>query len=239
MAASKEQILAFDLYGTLLSTESIATKLGKYSQQDQAKDIAAKWRWYQLEYTWRLNSMEHYEPFNTVTLKALNHALAEAGVSLNPHEKDTLMSAYDDLSTFPDVSPALKTISQTPNLHCVIFSNGTHSMVTSSLTKSASLSPHKDIFRDIVVVESIKKYKPARDVYWHLLERLGKERSEAGEVWLVTANPFDVVGAVGCGLKACWVDRTGAGWVDRLGDGEKGKPTVIVKSLEEVVDIVK
>lgn len=49
-------ILAFDLYGTLLSTESIAKKLESHFK-DKAGSIAALWRRYQLEYTWRLNSM--------------------------------------------------------------------------------------------------------------------------------------------------------------------------------------
>jgi 2-haloacid dehalogenase len=57
MAPSKEIVLAFDAYGTLLSTESIATQLGEHFRKEEAKSIAAKWRLYQLEYTWRLNSM--------------------------------------------------------------------------------------------------------------------------------------------------------------------------------------
>jgi 2-haloacid dehalogenase len=50
-------ILAFDLYGTLLSTESIAKQLSEYFGQEKAATVAATWRKYQLEYTWRYNSM--------------------------------------------------------------------------------------------------------------------------------------------------------------------------------------
>ena len=50
-------LVAFDLYGTLLSTASIAKKLAAHFGQDKADSIAALWRRYQLEYTWRLNSM--------------------------------------------------------------------------------------------------------------------------------------------------------------------------------------
>jgi 2-haloacid dehalogenase len=50
-------IVAFDAYGTLLSTESIAQKLAVHFGQDKAQTIAGTWRKYQLEYTWRLNSM--------------------------------------------------------------------------------------------------------------------------------------------------------------------------------------
>jgi 2-haloacid dehalogenase len=62
MSSNKDIVLAFDAYGTLLSTESIAKKLAEHFgpeqfEQEKAKGIAAKWRLYQLEYTWRLNSM--------------------------------------------------------------------------------------------------------------------------------------------------------------------------------------
>lgn len=50
-------ILAFDVYGTLLSTESIAKKLAAHYGEEKAAAVSAKWRLYQLEYTWRANSM--------------------------------------------------------------------------------------------------------------------------------------------------------------------------------------
>jgi len=53
--------------------------------------------------------------------------------------------------------------------------------------------------------------------YWHLLQEVGKQDTP-GDVWLITANPFDVVGASAAGLKTAWIDRAGKGWVDRLGD---------------------
>ena len=50
-------IIAFDAYGTLLSTESIAQELASHFGDEQGKKLAALWRRIQLEYTWRLNSM--------------------------------------------------------------------------------------------------------------------------------------------------------------------------------------
>jgi 2-haloacid dehalogenase len=52
MSPKEEIVLAFDAYGTLLSTESIAKKLAEHFGQEKAAGIAAKWRLYQLEYTW-------------------------------------------------------------------------------------------------------------------------------------------------------------------------------------------
>jgi 2-haloacid dehalogenase len=66
MSSSKETILAFDAYGTLLSTESIADQLSAHFGAEKAKSIATKWRLYQLEYTWRLNSMRNASPIHTI-----------------------------------------------------------------------------------------------------------------------------------------------------------------------------
>lgn len=52
-------VVAFDLYGTLLSTDSIAQELEKHLGP-KAQSVATLWRQCQLEYTWRLNSMSAY-----------------------------------------------------------------------------------------------------------------------------------------------------------------------------------
>ena len=57
---AEKTVVAFDLYGTLLSTESIANQLANHFGATEAQAISALWRRYQLEYTWRLNSMGKY-----------------------------------------------------------------------------------------------------------------------------------------------------------------------------------
>jgi 2-haloacid dehalogenase len=70
-------------------------------------------------------------------------------------------------------------------------------------------------------------------VYGHLASCTGMT-GNMGSMWLISGNPFDIVGAHAVGMKAAWVDRAGNGWQDQLG----GEPTVVVKSLEQVADIV-
>ncbi|KAL8992656.1 MAG: hypothetical protein Q9188_007535 [Gyalolechia gomerana] len=49
MAPSENTVIAFDLYGTLLSTESVAKELAKHFGEERAATVAATWRKYQLE----------------------------------------------------------------------------------------------------------------------------------------------------------------------------------------------
>jgi len=232
----KNVVVAFDLYGTLLSTSSIAKKLAEHFP-DKADAIATTWRTYQLEYTWRLNSMGKYQSFSEVTHNALLDTLRTYSVSLPPGAITALMKSYDSLSTFPDVPPALSALSTNPNAIPVIFTNGSSDMIDNSINHSASLSPYKSCFTKVVSVQEMRRFKPDPLVYKFLAEQVGKKvPDEMGEIWLVSSNPFDVVGARAVGMKAAWVDREGKGWLDALVPGEEGRPTVIVKGLGEAIE---
>ena len=151
------------------------------------------------------------------------------------------MKAYDSLSTFPDVSPALKALADESGITAVVFSNGTNSMVTNSVKSSPDLGPYASVFKEVITVEDVMCFKPDPRVYHHLAEKMGKGDSKQAmsEMWLVSGNPFDVVGARAVGMQAAWVDRLGAGWTDGLVRGEMGRPTAVVRGLGEVVEVVR
>ncbi|KAK6821793.1 haloacid dehalogenase [Apiospora arundinis] len=235
MAAGKI-VIAFDLYGTLLSTESIARELAKLYGEQEAKTLAALWRQYQLEYTWRINCMGQYRPFSDITHSALKHALAEHALEISDRDADELMKAYDRLHVFPEVSAALGLLKDRSNQADVyVFSNGTDAMVANSIKSSPDLSPHAALFKSLVTVEDVKAYKPDMRVYRHLVKQVGKENSE-DDVWVVSANPFDITGARAAGLKAAFIDRPGKGWIDHL--DETGRPTVVALGVEEAVKAI-
>jgi 2-haloacid dehalogenase len=180
-----------------------------------------------------------YKPFSYITLQSLKNALAESALSLSDSDLQFLLQAYDSLSIFPDVAKTCEKLRSTPDIHPVVFSNGTHEMVSNSVTKSPELKEHADVFKAIVTVEEVQKYKPAREVYAHLAEQVGMEKSPE-QVWVVSGNPFDIVGARAFGMNAIWVNRKGGkrGWEDGLVEGEKGRPTEVVTQLHEAVTTV-
>ena len=184
-----------------------------------------------------------YKQFSEITNASLKHALAESSVTLSEEDIGSLMKAYDSLGTFPDVPPGLKIISSSPNISAYVFSNGTDSMVSSSVKKSPALSSYASVFKDLITVEEVRAYKPDPKVYQHLLKKVGKEK-DAGRVWLVSGNPFDVVGARSVGMQAAWVDRKGGhhgagGWTDQLGTLAAGGPTIIVDGVEGAVEGIR
>ncbi len=176
-----------------------------------------------------------YRPWSQITRGSLEHAIAELGLSLSDAQAEHLMKSYDALRAFPDVTPALAALAKNEGVDAYIFSNGTDEMVEASIKTSPDLKDHAGLFKGLVTVHGLSVFKPSKKVYDHLLEQVGKANSPS-EVWLVTSNPFDVVGARAVGLNAAWIDRIGRGWVDRLGDviGDI-RPTVVATGVEEAI----
>ncbi|KAK6536262.1 hypothetical protein TWF281_000504 [Arthrobotrys megalospora] len=236
-------IVAFDLFGTLLSTDSISKKLAEY-YPDQADSISTAWRKYQLEYTWRLNSMGVFETFDIVTRKSLLHALSEASIPHNETHINEIIAAYSTLSPFPDVKPCLENLKSTKHLQPIIFTNGTSNMAKTAVANT----PELEIFTKIrerdshLSADEIEKYKPHPMIYQYLAAKVGKSigmhdrHGGIDEVVLISANPFDIVGGQAVGLKGVWVDRAGKGWHDAL--VEEG-PKVVIKSLEELKGVLE
>lgn len=219
---STPEALAFDMYGTLVDPVRIWKKLEQYLAADAVR-VAEVWRQKQLEYTFRLTAMEIYEDFAAVTRKALDYALATAGQSLSPEQKDALMARYNDLERFPDVEPGLQRLQQAGH-PMIVFSNGSPAMLT-AIMEAANLTPY---FSGFVSVDEVRVFKPSPQVYQLAANRLGRP---IGEVRLISSNPFDVVGANAVGMRAAWIDRSG-GLFDTLGP----RPDLVVASLTELAD---
>ncbi|KAI0104314.1 haloacid dehalogenase [Nemania sp. FL0031] len=236
MASAKRAVIAFDLYGTLLSTESIADELAKVYGGDKAQSLAALWRRYQLEYTWRINSMGEYRTFSEITRSALGHAVAEHGLVLAADDAETLMHAYDALHVFPEIPAAVQLLQKDREvIDAYVFSNGTDDMIGNSIRTSPELGPHADIFRAFITVDSLKCFKPNPRTYAHLVEQAGK-RGNPADVWVVSANPFDIVGARAAGLSAAFIDRPGKGWIDRL--DEVHTPSLVARGVDQAIQSI-
>ena len=109
--ADNKIVIAFDAYGTLLSTESIAKKLAAHFGAEQADAVAAAWRKYQLEYTWRLNSMgkESKASFLRKKKSYLQIPILNANITVQANTKTSPTSRNN-----PSKTPLQKTPSRSP-----------------------------------------------------------------------------------------------------------------------------
>lgn len=240
MTSKNDIIIAFDFYGTLVNTNSVIDQLSEEFGRNAA-EISSRWRRYQLEYTWRLNSMDRQESFSVVTKQSLIHALKELDIPIRNTSIDSCMARYECLTPFPGVGALIAELKRTSSFIPLIFSNADRDMM-----KLGTLNEHEqyqgfEVFREIVCVDATRYFKPHPDTYHHLAECMGREKSREGmsKMWLVSANPFDIVGAINVGMETVWVDRDGGGWKDQLILGKAGTPSVVVNGLEEVVQAIR
>jgi 2-haloacid dehalogenase len=219
--ATEREVLAFDLYGTLVDPIAISDELGEILGDPGGREAAGLWRVKQLEYAFRLTAMGRYEDFRWVTARALDFALASLGASLSAGQAERLVGLYDHLHPFPDAVPALRALAGM-GYELAVLSNGTPAMIANCLDNSGL----GEFFGQRISVDEVRAFKPSPVVYGHAAARLSLP---PGRIRLVTSNAFDSVGASAAGLRTAWVNRS-AGPFDTIGV----RPDITVSALDRL-----
>ncbi|MBC7133546.1 MAG: haloacid dehalogenase type II [Roseovarius sp.] len=201
----------FDAYGTLFdvaaAARSAAAEPGRESFARHWPAIAEKWRLKQLQYTWLRAVMGEHIGFWQVTQDGLDWALESEGLHEDSALRERLLQLYWELAAFPEV-PDMLTALKAAGKRTAILSNGAPDMLDGAV-RSAGIG---DLLDDVLSVESVGIYKPAREVYDLVGQRFG---CAPGEVLFVSSNGWDACAAAGYGFRTVWVNRAGDP-VDRL-----------------------
>ena len=216
-------VLAFDVYGTLIDTDGVVVKLQEFVG-DTAEEFSRVWREKQLEYSFRRGLMRTYENFGVCTRQALDYTNVFFDAGLTAHQKAALLTEYRSLPAFNDVQESLVGL-KADGHSLYAFSNGTADAIEALLLAAGI----RDLFDGVVSVDDCQTFKPNPDVYEHLLKTVA---TSAGETWLISSNPFDVIGAVSSGLRGVWVRRFSESTFDPWGI----EPTVTISSLRSLGD---
>jgi len=210
--------LAFDVYGTLIDTHGMVKALGPHLA-GRAAEFSRAWRDKQLEYSFRRGLMQNYQPFSVCTSQALDFTCSRFGLRLDPEPRGKLLDAYRTLPAFEDAVEGLS-LAQEAGFRMFAFSNGSADAVEALLVQAGL----RDFFLDVVSVDEMRSFKPNPGVYAHFLRRAGATGAEA---WLISGNPFDVIGALSAGMRAAWVRRDPDASFDPWGL----EPSLVVENL--------
>jgi 2-haloacid dehalogenase len=213
--------LAFDVYGTLIDIHGLVSQLQELTG-NQAKEFSQTWRDKQLEYSFRRGLMQNYENFTVCTSHALDYTCEYYKIPLSGNQKQHLLNAYLTLPAFTEVKPALAEL-KANNFRLFAFSNGSTAAVDRLLVTAGI----REYFIGIVSVDDIKSFKPNPAVYSYFLRQSG---ACCGDAWLISSNPFDVIGAISAGMRAAWLRRS----QDTIYDPWGIEPTLIVESLRDL-----
>jgi len=213
--------LAFDVYGTLIDTHGVVTAL-QGMVGDKAREFSLTWRDKQLEYSFRRALMQNYETFSVCTSQALDYTCAYYKTALSDDQKNALLGLYRVLPAFADVRDGLVQLKEA-GFRLFAFSNGAADALE-TLLRAAGI---RDLFLGVVSVDDLKSFKPNPGVYCHFLRRSG---SSGDSTWLISSNPFDVIGAISAGVKSAWIRRA----PDAIFDPWGIEPTVTVSRLTDL-----
>jgi 2-haloacid dehalogenase len=212
--------IGFDIYGTLVDPLEMNEHLRPVVGGDLADRFSELWRNKQIEYTFRRAAMRQYEDFGVCTRQALVYTMGVLGVGLTDEVQERLIEEYQNLRPFPDVIPGIESLKSKAQT-LVAFSNGVEATAR-TLLENAGVLEH---LNGVISVDDVKSFKPDPEVYHYLARRLGTEPSDT---WLVSSNPFDVIGAKAVGLAAAWIQRK----PDARFDPWEIEPDIVVPDLE-------
>ena len=195
--------LTFDLFGTVLDLGGSLTPHLKIFLDGRGSEINPDKMWQQLRYRQRI---EQYQD----TLLELGHSgyletvqkafvyVARAN-KLDPRieEISRFMEGWQLLSPFTECMAALHKLSEHYKL--VALSNGNPLFLDHLVENRIQFD-----FDDGISVEQAGFFKPKSGVYRRAARNL---QLEPGEIIMVSANSFDVMGARSCGFRGVYVNR--------------------------------
>lgn len=222
---SDVKALTFDAFGTMLDLRGslvpfIADFVKKKNARVTPEKIWEDWRARQrIEQFQDTIMMVGHSGYLETSRRACVYTLALHGITASQDEIKELMSAWQNLSPFPEVLPALKNLKQKYRL--VVVSNGEPDYLAHLVNNRIKFN-----FEKIISVEIVGVFKPHPAVYRRAARTLDLE---VGECMMISANSFDVVGARACGLQAAFVNRNRLPY-----DDTPYKPQVVVSDFTEL-----
>jgi len=219
--------LTFDLFGTVLDlggslTPHISEFLKRKGVDRDPAEFWQQWRYRQRIEQYQDNIVEMgHSGYLTVARRACVYTSQLFNVNATNDEIDELMQAWQTLSPFNDVLPALERMRG--RLKLVALSNGEPDFLQHLAKNRIGWD-----FDDIISVQVVGAFKPNPGVYRRAASILGLE---VGECLMVSANSFDVMGARMCGLRGAFVNRGNLPYEDSA-----FQPDITTKDFTELAD---
>jgi 2-haloacid dehalogenase len=148
----------------------------------------------------------------------LKAAAREHGFRLERAAADWIVEGMRELPVFDDVPAGLQSL-RALGIPLAVLSNGTKEGVDALVAHNGL----EGTFEHVLVADSVRRFKPAREVYALATGAFG---APPGRIMLVSGHEWDVAGAARAGLMTGW-----------LGRGERFAPTLGVDPDVEARDL--
>ncbi|MDQ3892833.1 MAG: haloacid dehalogenase type II [Actinomycetota bacterium] len=142
-----------------------------------------------------------YTNFGTIGGGALEMVAKRQGVDLSDEDKQRILGDMQELPPHPEVEDALGRL-RDAGIRLAALTNSTQQVADAQIDNSGL----RDYFEQVLSADTVQRLKPAPEPYRMAAESLGVE---VGQVRLVAAHAWDVVGAMRAGCAAAFVARPG------------------------------
>ena len=195
--------LTFDIFGTVMDLSgSLTGPAGKFlaahGSEMTGETFYAEWRERQRieQYQDNLLMLGHSGYLETCR-RAFVYCLKKHNVSYTAEAVREFMKVYKGLQPYGDAIEGLRSLAGRYKL--VALSNGEQWYLEELLGNNVPVR-----FDAIISVDQVGAFKPSPGIYRKAVQRLG---CEPGEIMMVAAHAFDILGAQACGFKAAYVNR--------------------------------
>jgi 2-haloacid dehalogenase len=195
--------LAFDIFGTVLDLTGSITPPTREFLLRKGAAVSAEAFWDQ----WRARQrIEQYQDslmvlghsgYLETCRKALLYCLRLNHIAVADEEVRALMQAWQHLTPHADVAEGLRRLK--PRYKLVALSNGEQPYLEHLAKERMRFG-----FDALISVQKAGMFKPHPSVYRTGATLLGVE---PGEIMMVAAHAFDIMGARACGYRGAYVNR--------------------------------
>ena len=216
---SRDTIL-FDINETVLDLSSLKPKF-KAAFGDEA--VTATWFSMLLHTSTVCILTDTKTNFATLAGTMLDTVAARLGVELSAVMRDEILGGFSSLPPHVDIKPALTRL-RSAGYRTVAFTNSSLNLVTTQI-ENAGLTEY---FDEIVSVEETGSFKPDPKVYEFVAECINRPIEE---LRLVATHDWDTHGALSAGMRAAYIDRSGAPYHPLY-----KRPDVYATTMDDVVE---
>ena len=195
---SRDTIL-FDINETVLDLSSLKPKF-KATFGDES--VTATWFSMLLHTSTVCALTATKTDFATLAGTMLDTIAARLDVELAKDTRADILSSFASLHAHADIKTALTRL-RSAGYRTVAFTNSSLNLVTTQINNS-DLTQY---FDDIISVETTGSFKPDPKVYIFVAERLNRPIED---LRLVATHDWDTHGALSAGMRAAYIDRSGA-----------------------------
>ena len=216
----KQTTILFDINETVLNLASLRPKFNAAFGDEHYTDT-----WFaMLLHTSTVSMITDVKTdFAMLAKISLQTLAAKLNIQLTPETIADILGGFSSLIAHQDIKPALSKL-RNAGFKVVALSNSSTSLITKQI-HNATLSEY---FDDIISVEQAGTFKPSHEAYQFAAQTLAQD---AEQLRLVATHDWDTHGAMCAGLKAAYINRSGA-----LYNPLYHQPEIYESTMQAVVD---